>query len=426
MQLTLEATLNRRVVVTGIGLICGSGRTKEEVWASLLAGRSSIGTVTRFDASSFPVRIASEVKDFDPLKFIEKKEVKKMDVFIHYAIAAAQEAMDDSGLRITDENSARVGSFIGSGIGGFGVIEREHEKFLKGGPGKISPFFIPAAIVNLAAGQVSIRFGAKGPNSATCTACSTGAHAVGDSFKIIQRGDADAMICGGAEAAITPMGVGGFAAMRALSTRNDDPEHSSRPFDLDRDGFVIGEGAGILILEELEHARARGARIYAEMAGYGMSSDAFHITQPSEDGDGAVRVMLNAINDAGIEPHQVDYINAHGTSTFYNDKLETMAIKRVFGDSAYSIPVSSTKSMMGHLLGAAGGVEAGVIALALADQTIPPTANYEKHDPDCDLDYVPNKSRRAEISCALSNSFGFGGTNAALLMKRYEEAGETS
>ncbi|HET8678019.1 MAG TPA: beta-ketoacyl-ACP synthase II [Blastocatellia bacterium] len=414
--------MNRRVVVTGIGLVCGSGNTKEEVWSSLLAGRSRVGAITRFDVSSFPVRIASEVKEFDPLKFIEKKEVKKMDLFIHYAIAASQEAMDDSGLRITEDNATRVGSYIGSGIGGFGVIEREHEKFLKGGPGKISPFFIPAAIVNLAAGQVSIRFGARGPNSATCTACSTGAHAVGDSFKIIQRGDADAMICGGAEAAITPMGVGGFAAMRALSTRNEEPARASRPFDADRDGFVIGEGAGILILEELEQARARGAKIYAEMLGYGMSADAFHITQPSEDGDGAVRVMMNAIHDAGIEPHEVDYINAHGTSTFYNDKLETMAIKRVFGDSAYSIPISSTKSMMGHLLGAAGGVEAGVLALALHDQIVPPTANYEKPDPDCDLDYVPNSARRTQIKHALSNSFGFGGTNAALLMKHYEQS----
>ncbi len=412
--------MNRRVVVTGIGLICGSGKSKEEVWSNLLAGRSSIGNISRFDISAFPVRIASEVKEFDPLKFFEKKEVKKMDLFIHYAVAAAQEAMDDSGLPITDQNATRVGSYIGSGIGGFGVIEREHEKFLKGGPGKISPFFIPAAIVNLAAGHVSIRFKAKGPNSATCTACSTGAHAVGDSFKIIQRGDADAMICGGAEAAITPMGVGGFAAMRALSTRNDDPERSSRPFDADRDGFVIGEGAGVLILEELEHAKARGAKIYAEMSGYGMSSDAFHITQPSEDGDGAYRVMMNAIKDAGIETGEVDYINAHGTSTHYNDKLETMAIKRVFGDSAYSIPVSSTKSMMGHLLGAAGGVEAGVIALALRDQIIPPTANYEKPDPECDLDYVPRAARRLQMKYALSNSFGFGGTNAALLMKRYE------
>ena len=414
--------MNRRVVVTGIGFVCDSGRTKEEVWSNLLAGRSYIGLISRFDSSAFPVRIASEVQGFDPLKFIEKKEVKKMDLFIHYAVAAAQEAMDDSGLRITGENATRVGTYIGSGIGGFGVIEREHEKYLKGGPGKISPFFIPAAIVNLASGHVSIRFGAKGPNSATCTACSTGAHAVGDSFKIIQRGDADAMVCGGAEAAITPMGVGGFAAMRALSTRNDDPARASRPFDADRDGFVIGEGAGILVLEELEHARRRGAKIYAEVVGYGMSSDAFHITQPSEDGDGAVRVMTMALQDAGVAPHQVDYINAHGTSTYYNDKLETMAIKRVFGDSAYSVPVSSTKSMMGHLLGAAGGVEAGLIALALRDQVIPPTANYEKPDPECDLDYVPNGARRIEVKYALSNSFGFGGTNAALLLKRYDEA----
>lgn len=412
--------MNRRVVITGMGLICGSGNTKEEVWSNLLAGRSGVGLVTRFDISAFPVRIASEIKNFNPLKFIEKKEVKKMDPFIHYAVAASQEAMDDSGLRVNGDNATRIGTYIGSGIGGFGVIEREHEKFLKGGPGKISPFFIPAAIVNLAAGQVSIRFGLKGPNSATCTACSTGAHAVGDSFKIIQRGDAEAMLCGGAEAAITPMGIGGFAAMRALSSRNSDPEHASRPFDADRDGFVIGEGAGVLILEELEHARARGAKIYAEMIGYGMSSDAYHITQPSEDGDGAVRVMASAIKDARIQPHEVDYINAHGTSTYYNDKLETMAIKRVFGDSAYSIPVSSTKSMMGHLLGAAGGVEAGIIALALHDQVAPPTANYQKADPDCDLDYVPNSARRRPIRYALSNSFGFGGTNAALLMKRYD------
>ena len=413
--------MNRRVVITGMGFICGSGNTREEVWSNLLAGRPAVGPITRFDISAFPVRIASEVKNFDPLKFIEKKEVKKMDPFIHYAVAAAQEAMDDSGLRVNgDDDATRIGVFIGSGIGGFGVIEREHEKFLKGGPGKISPFFIPAAIVNLAAGQVSIRFGLKGPNSATCTACSTGAHAVGDSFKIIQRGDADAMLCGGAEAAITPMGVGGFAAMRALSTRNDDPEHASRPFDADRDGFVIGEGAGVLLLEELERARGRGAKIYAELVGYGMSSDAFHITQPSENGDGAIRVMTNALKDAGVQPQEVDYINAHGTSTHYNDKLETLAIKKVFGDSAYSIPVSSTKSMMGHLLGAAGGVEAGIIALALHDQIVPPTANYETPDTDCDLDYVPNVARRVPMRYALSNSFGFGGTNAALLMKRYD------
>ena len=413
--------MNRRVVITGMGFICGSGNTREEVWSNLLASRSGVGPITRFDISAFPVRIASEVKNFDPLKFIEKKEVKKMDPFIHYAVAASQEAMDDSGLRVNgDDEATRVGVYIGSGIGGFSVIEREHEKFLKGGPGKISPFFIPAAIVNLAAGQVSIRFGLKGPNSATCTACSTGAHAVGDSFKIIQRGDADAMLCGGAEAAITPMGVGGFAAMRALSTRNEDPEHASRPFDADRDGFVIGEGAGVLLLEELERARGRGAKIYAEMVGYGMSSDAFHITQPSENGDGAVRVMTNAIKDAGVQPQDVHYINAHGTSTHYNDKLETLAIKKVFGDSAYAIPVSSTKSMMGHLLGAAGGVEAGIIALALHDQIVPPTANYEKPDPDCDLDYVPEGARRRPMAYALSNSFGFGGTNAALLMKRYD------
>jgi 3-oxoacyl-[acyl-carrier-protein] synthase II len=403
-------------------MICGSGNTREEVWSNLIAGRSGIGPITKFDTSGFPVRIASEVKGFDPLKFIEKKEAKKMDTFIHYALAAAEEAMSDSGLRIDQDNAERVGVYIASGIGGFGTIEREHEKFLKGGPGKISPFFIPSAIVNLAAGQVSIRFGAKGPNSATCTACSAGAHAIGDSFKLIQRGDADAMICGGAEAAITPMGVGGFAAMRALSTRNDEPQRASRPFDRDRDGFVMGEGAGILILEELEAARRRGARIYAEIVGYGMSGDAHHITQPAEDGEGAVRVMLNAIRDAGIQPHEVDYINAHGTSTYYNDKIETAAIKRVFGDSAYSVAVSSTKSMMGHLLGAAGGVEAAVTALAVYEQIIPPTINYENPDPDCDLDYVPNQARRVQIRYALSNSFGFGGTNAALLFKRYEEA----
>jgi 3-oxoacyl-[acyl-carrier-protein] synthase II len=316
--------------------------------------------------------------------------------------------------------STRTGVFIASGIGGFTTIEREHKALLEGGPRRISPFFIPAAIINLAAGQVSIRFGAKGPNSATCTACSASAHAIGDAFEIIKRNDADVMIAGGSEAAITPMGVGGFAAMRALSTRNDDPEHASRPFDADRDGFVIGEGAGVLLLEELERARGRGAKIYAELVGYGMSSDAFHITQPSENGDGAIRVMTNALKDAGVQPQEVDYINAHGTSTHYNDKLETLAIKKVFGDSAYSIPVSSTKSMMGHLLGAAGGVEAGIIALALHDQIVPPTANYETPDTDCDLDYVPNVARRVPMRYALSNSFGFGGTNAALLMKRYD------
>jgi 3-oxoacyl-[acyl-carrier-protein] synthase II len=408
-------------VVTGIGLVCGLGNTTEETWRGLIEGRSGVDYITRFDASGFPVRFAAEVKNFDPLKYIEKKDVKKMDPFIHFAIAAAQEAMDDAGLKITPENAERVGVYIGSGIGGFSVIEREHQRFLEGGPGKISPFFIPAAIANLAAGQVSIRFGARGPNSATCTACSAGAHAIGDAFKIIERGDADVMICGGAEAAVTPMGVGGFAAMRALSTRNEEPQRASRPFDRDRDGFVIGEGAGILILEALEHARARGARIYAEIVGYGMSADAYHITQPPEDANGAIRVMRYALRDAGIAPEQVDYINAHGTSTYYNDKLETYAIKCVFGEHAYRLAVSSTKSMTGHLLGAAGGLEAGITVLAIYHQILPPTINYENPDPECDLDYVPNRARRAEIRYALSNSFGFGGTNAALLFKRYEE-----
>lgn len=413
--------MKRRVVVTGVGLICGLGNTTEETWRGLIEGRSGVDYITRFDASGFPVRFAAEVKNFDPLRYIEKKDVKKMDPFIHFAIAAAQEAVDDAGLRITPENAERVGVYIGSGIGGFSVIEREHQKFLEGGPGKISPFFIPAAIANLAAGQVSIRFGARGPNSATCTACSAGAHAIGDAFKIIERGDADVMICGGAEAAVTPMGVGGFAAMRALSTRNEDPQRASRPFDRDRDGFVIGEGAGILVLEALEHAQARGARIYAEIVGYGMSADAYHITQPPEDANGAIRVMQYALRDAGIPPDQVDYINAHGTSTYYNDKLETYAIKCVFGEHAYRLAVSSTKSMTGHLLGAAGGLEAGITVLAIYHQILPPTINYEHPDPECDLDYVPNRARRAEIRYALSNSFGFGGTNAALLFKRYEE-----
>jgi 3-oxoacyl-[acyl-carrier-protein] synthase II len=413
--------VNRRVVVTGIGLVSCVGLTAEETWASLVAGRGGIGPITRFDAGAFRCRFAGEVKGFEPEKFIPKKEIKKFDTFIHYAVAAAKEAIDASGLQVTDENAERFGTYIGSGIGGFAIIEREHEAFLKGGPNRISPFFIPAAIINLASGYVSITFGLKGPNSATATACSSGAHAVGDSFKIVQRGDADVMVCGGAEAAITPMGVGGFAAMRALSFRNDEPGLASRPFDKDRDGFVIGEGAGILVLEELEHAKARGAKIIAEVVGYGMTGDAFHITQPSENADGARRVMEAAIRDAGIQPEDVDYINAHGTSTPYNDKLETLAIKRVFGEHAKSIPVSSTKSMTGHLLGAAGGVEAGILALAIERGTIPPTINYMTPDEDCDLDYVPNEARHQSITYGLSNSFGFGGTNAALLMKRYEE-----
>lgn len=413
--------MKRRAVVTGIGLVSDVGNTTEETWTALIEGRSGVDYITHFDASAFSVRFAAEVKNFDPLKFIDKKEAKKMDAFIHFAIAASQEAMDDSGLRITPQNAERIGVYIASGIGGFSIIEREHSKFIEGGPGKISPFFIPASIINLAAGQVSIRFGAKGPNSATATACSAGAHAIGDSFRMIERGDADAMICGGAEAAITPMGIGGFAAMRALSMRNDDPKRACRPFDRDRDGFVVGEGAGILILEELEQALDRGAKIYAEIVGYGMSGDAFHITQPSEDGNGAIRAMQRAVSDAGLRPEEIDYINAHGTSTYYNDKLETYAIKQVFGEHAYNLKISSTKSMTGHLLGAAGGLEAGITVLALHHRLLPPTINYEHADPDCDLDYVPNEARPLDLRYGLSNSFGFGGTNASLIFKRYEE-----
>ena len=411
----------RRVVVTGVGLVSALGVGTEETWQNLLAGKSGAAPITHFDTTGFPVTFAAEVKGFEPLRFVEKREVKKMGLFIQFAMAASEFAMEQSGLKITPDIAERTGVYIGSGIGGFDVIEREHTELMKGGPRRISPFFIPAAIVNLASGFVSIRWGAKGPNSATCTACSSSAHAVGDSFKLIQRGDADIMISGGAEAAITPMGVGGFASMRALSSRNDEPEKASRPFDRDRDGFVIGEGSGILILEELGFALQRGATILGEVVGYGMSGDAFHITQPSEDADGAIRVMRNALKDAGIEPGQVDYINAHGTSTPFNDRLETKAIKAVFGERAYKIPVSSTKSMTGHLLGGAGGLEAGISTLILRNQIIPPTINYENPDPECDLDYVPNQARRAEINCALSNSFGFGGTNAALVFKRYSE-----
>ena len=413
--------MGRRVVVTGIGLICGVGNTAEEVWKKLLAGKSGIARITQFDASQFACQIAAEVKNFDPLQFIEKKELKKMGRFIHLALAAADEAMKASGLDVTPEISERVGVHIGSGIGGFDVIEREHISLLNGGPRKISPFFIPAAIVNLAAGHVSIRYHARGPNEATCTACTSSAHAIGDAFKIIARCDADVMIAGGTEAAITPMGVGGFAAMRALSTRNNDPEKASRPWDSGRDGFVIGEGAGIVVLEELEFARRRGARIMAEIVGYGMSGDAYHITQPAENGDGAYRVMLNTLKDAKIQPQQVQYINAHGTSTDIGDKLETVAIKRAFGDHAYKLAVSSTKSMTGHLLGGAGGLEAGITLLALRDQILPPTINLETPEPDCDLDYVPNTARKAEVEYAMSNSFGFGGTNGAMLFRRWSE-----
>ena len=412
--------MSRRVVITGIGLVSSLGIGTSANWTALLAGTSGVGPITRFDASAFAARIAAEVKGFDPLQFVEKKDVKKMDLFIQYAIAASQFAMDDSKLQITAENAPNVGVFIGSGIGGFSTIEREHESLLSGGPRKISPFFIPSAIINLAAGQVSIRFGAKGPNLATCTACSASAHAIGESFEIIKRGDADAMIAGGSEAAITPMSVGGFASMRALSTRNDEPGRASRPFDKDREGFIIGEGAGVVILEELEHAQRRGAPIYAELVGYGSSADAYHMTAPSEDGDGARRVMAMAIRKAGIRPDQVDYINAHGTSTPFNDKLETLAIKGCFGDHARTLAISSTKSMTGHLLGGAGGLEAGISALAVHEQIVPPTINLDNPDPECDLDYVPHKSRRMPITYALSNSFGFGGTNAALLFKKYE------
>jgi 3-oxoacyl-[acyl-carrier-protein] synthase II len=412
--------LNRRVVVTGVGLVCGCGIGTEEVWRNLLAGKSGIGPITQFDASAFDCRIAGEVRDFDPLKWVEKKELKKMGRFIQLALAASDFAMRMAGLEVKPEYATATGVYIASGIGGFDIIEREHLKFLQGGPGKISPFFIPGAIVNLASGHVSIRYGAKGPNSATATACSASAHAIGDAFKIIQRCDAEVMIAGGSEAAITPMGVGGFAAMRALSTRNDEPERASRPFDAQRDGFVVGEGAGVLILESLEFAERRGAKIIAEVAGYGMSGDAYHITQPAEGGDGAYRVTLATLKDAKISPNEVSYVNAHGTSTPIGDAIETEALKRVFGERAKKVPVSSTKSMTGHLLGGAGGLEAGISVLALRDQILPPTINYENPDPACDLDYVPNKARKAEVVYALSNSFGFGGTNASLLFKRWD------
>ena len=412
--------MHKRVVISGIGLVSSLGIGTKPTWDGLLAGCSGVGRITRFDVSAYATQIAAEVRGFEPLDFVDRKDVKKMDVFIQYAIAASRFAVEDSGLDITPHNAADVGVFIGSGIGGFATIEREHSALLERGPRKISPFFIPGTIINLASGQVSIRFGAKGPNLATCTACSASAHAVGESFEIIRRGDAVAMITGGAEAAITPMSVGGFAALRALSTRNDDPAHASRPFDKDRDGFVIGDGAGVLILEELEHAQQRNARIYAEVVGYGSSGDAFHITAPSEDGDGAVRAIGMALRKAGVGPDAVDYVNAHGTSTPFNDKLETMAIKRSFGDHARKLAISSTKSMTGHLLGGAGGLEAGIAALAVHHQVAPPTINLDQPDPECDLDYVPNVKRQMSITYALSNSCGFGGTNATLLLRRFD------
>ncbi len=410
----------RRVVVTGLGLICGVGNTSAEVWKNIVAGKSGVAKIAGFDATNFACQIAAEVKNFDPLNFIDKKEVKKMGRFIHFAMAATDEAVKMSGLQITPENAERVGVHIGSGVGGFDVIEREHANLLNGGPRRISPFFIPAAIVNLAAGQVSIRYGAKGPNEATCTACTTSSHAIGDAYKIIQRCDAEVMIAGGSEAAITQMGIGGFAAMRALSTRNDEPEKASRPWDAGRDGFVIGEGAGILILEDLEYAKRRGAPIFAEIIGYGMSADAYHITQPAENGEGGDRVMRNAIHDAKITPADIQYINAHGTSTPIGDALETKAIKRTFGSDT-KVAVSSTKSMTGHLLGGAGGLEAGITILALRDQILPPTINLENPDAECDLDYVPNVARKTAVNIALSNSFGFGGTNGSLIFRRWTE-----
>jgi 3-oxoacyl-[acyl-carrier-protein] synthase II len=407
--------------VTGVGLLTPLGIGTEASWEAIRSAKSGIGPITQFDASAFSCRIAGEVKGFDPAKYIEKKEIKKMGRFIQFAIAAAECALSASGLKVTAENEERVGVYIGSGIGGFEVIEREHQTLLEHGPRRISPFFIPATIINLASGYVSIRSGAKGPNSATATACTTSAHSIGDSFRLIQYGEADAMICGGTEACITPMGVGGFAAMRALSTRNEEPERASRPWDRDRDGFVVGEGSGILVLEELEAARARGARILAELVGYGMSADAFHVTAPPDNGDGAFRVMRNALRDAGLEPQQVDYINAHGTSTDVGDRAETAAIKRAFGDHAYKLAVSSTKSMTGHLLGGAGGLEAGITVMAIRDQIAPPTTNHENPDPQCDLDYVPKQARPMRIEYALSNSFGFGGTNGCLIFKRYHD-----
>jgi len=412
--------LNRRVVVTGVGLVCALGIGTEEVWKNILAGKSGVARITGFDPTGFDCQIAGEVKNFDPFRWIEKKELKKMGRFMQLALAAADFAVRMSGWQPSPEEADTTGVYVSSGIGGFDIIEREHGKFLQGGPGKISPFFIPSAIINLASGHISIRYGARGPNSATATACSASAHAIGDSFKIIQRGDADMMISGGAEASITPMGVGGFSAMKALSTRNDEPARASRPFDAERDGFVVGEGSGILIFEALEHAEKRGAKILAEIVGYGMSGDAYHITQPAENGDGAYRVINAALRHAKLEPAAIGYVNAHGTSTPLGDAIETTALKRVFGDRAKQVPVSSTKSMTGHLLGGAGGLEAGICVLALHDQILPPTINYENLDPVCDLDYIPNVARKAAVEYALSNSFGFGGTNAALIFRRWE------
>ncbi|HMS85643.1 MAG TPA: beta-ketoacyl-ACP synthase II [Nitrospira sp.] len=409
----------RRVVVTGLGLVTPLGTGVEKTWKAICAGESGISRITRFDPTGYDAQIAGEVKDFDPARFIEKKEIKKMDTFIHYAVGAAQLAVDDAGLKVSPEEATRVGVYIGSGIGGLGSIEHYHDVLRAKGPGRVSPFFIPMTIINLASGQVAIRIGAKGPNSCAVTACATGNHCIGDAYRLIQRGEADVMVAGGAEAAVTPLGVAGFAAAKALSFRNDTPTKASRPFDKDRDGFVLGEGAGVVVIEELEHARRRGVRIYGEVIGYGMNSDAYHITAPPEEGEGAVRCMELALKDAGIHRNQIGYINAHGTSTMA-DAIETRAIKQVFGEQAYRIPVSSTKSMTGHLLGAAGGIEAVFSILALFHGMLPPTINLDAPDPACDLDYIPNKARPAMVQMALSNSFGFGGVNACLIFKRLD------
>jgi 3-oxoacyl-[acyl-carrier-protein] synthase II len=410
-----------RVVITGLGVVAPSGIGIETFWRNLINGVSGIGPITRFDASKHDCRIAGEVKGFDPLQWLEKKEARKMDLFIHYAMAAAQMAVDDAGLKVTSEDAERVGVYIGTGMGGVPALEESHRILMERGPSRISAYFIPSIITNLASGQISMRYGMKGPNSCVCTACATGNHAIGDAFRLVARGSADAMVAGGTEAVITPLTIGGFAAMRALSTRNDEPTRASRPFDKDRDGFVMGEGSGVMILESLEHARRRGARIYAEIVGYGMSADAYHITQPAPDGEGAARSMGLALADAGVKASEVDYINAHGTSTPTGDVNETQAIKTVFGEHARSVAVSSTKSMTGHLLGAAGGVESVITVLTIRHGQIPPTINYEVPDPDCDLDYVPNTARQTPVRVALTNSFGFGGTNASLLFRKFED-----
>lgn len=411
--------LKRRVVITGLGLVTPLGTGVEKSWTALCDGVSGVGKITRFDASELPSQIAAEVKDFDPALFIDKKEIKKMDKFIQYGVAAARMAMDDSGLQITGSIAERAGVYVGSGMGGLPAIESNHIKFLEGGIKKLTPFFIPMVIINLVSGHIAMMFGAKGPNSSVVTACASGTHAIGDAFKIIHRGDADVMIAGGTESTISPLGIGGFCAMRALSTRNDEPQKASRPFDSMRDGFVMGEGAGLVVLEELSFAEKRGAKIYAEVIGYGMTGDAYHMTSPAPEGEGAARCMKVALKDAGLTGEEISYINAHGTSTKFNDENETSAIKTVFGKRAYDIPVSSTKSMTGHLLGAAGGIEAVFAALTIKNSIIPPTINYEFPDPECDLDYVPNKARPQTVEVAMSNSFGFGGTNATLIFRKY-------